>query len=183
MKLAVVFPGIGYHIDKPLLYYSRKIAKENGYEIVDVQYKGFESGIRGNKDKMRAAFETAITQAEEILKDVDFASYEKVLFIAKSVGTAVAGAYAIKHNLETKNIYFTPVDASFKYMDNEGVVFHGDNDPWIDHEIFNQQISNTSHPYHVINNANHSLETGKALVDINNLEFIMTKVEEYIKSL
>lgn len=24
MKLAVFFPGIGYHCDKPLLYYSRK---------------------------------------------------------------------------------------------------------------------------------------------------------------
>ena len=25
-KLAVVFPGVGYHADKPLLYYSRKLA-------------------------------------------------------------------------------------------------------------------------------------------------------------
>lgn len=26
MKLVVCFPGIGYHCDKPLLYYSRKLA-------------------------------------------------------------------------------------------------------------------------------------------------------------
>ena len=32
MKLAVFFPGIGYHCDKPLLYYSQKLAKECGYE-------------------------------------------------------------------------------------------------------------------------------------------------------
>ena len=32
MKAAVFFPGIGYHCDKPLLYYSRKLAKECGYE-------------------------------------------------------------------------------------------------------------------------------------------------------
>lgn len=25
MKLAIFFPGIGYHTDKPLLYYSRKL--------------------------------------------------------------------------------------------------------------------------------------------------------------
>ena len=32
MKLVVFFPGIGYHCDKPLLYYSRKLAQEYGYE-------------------------------------------------------------------------------------------------------------------------------------------------------
>ena len=32
MKAAVFFPGIGYHCDKPLLYYSRKLAQECGYE-------------------------------------------------------------------------------------------------------------------------------------------------------
>ena len=26
-KLAVIFPGIGYHTDKPLLYYGKKLAK------------------------------------------------------------------------------------------------------------------------------------------------------------
>ena len=30
-KLAVLFPGIGYHCDKPLLYYSAKLAGAAGY--------------------------------------------------------------------------------------------------------------------------------------------------------
>ena len=33
-KLAVLFPGIGYHCDKPLLYYSKKYLKVYGYEII-----------------------------------------------------------------------------------------------------------------------------------------------------
>lgn len=37
-KLAVFFPGIGYHSDKPLLYYSSKIAQELGYDIIQVAY-------------------------------------------------------------------------------------------------------------------------------------------------
>ena len=32
MKLVVCFPGIGYHCDKPLLYYSRKLAACAGYD-------------------------------------------------------------------------------------------------------------------------------------------------------
>ena len=34
--IAVFFPGIGYHCDKPLLYFSRGLAREAGYrEIVN----------------------------------------------------------------------------------------------------------------------------------------------------
>ena len=37
-KICVVFPGIGYHTDKPLLYYSKKYMIAHGYDIVDVTY-------------------------------------------------------------------------------------------------------------------------------------------------
>ena len=37
-KICVVFPGIGYHTDKPLLYYSKKYMMAHGYDIVDVTY-------------------------------------------------------------------------------------------------------------------------------------------------
>lgn len=40
-KLAVLFPGIGYHCDKPLLYYSKKCLSAYGYEIIEVNYKHF----------------------------------------------------------------------------------------------------------------------------------------------
>ena len=36
MKLAILFPGIGYHTDKPLLYYSKKILKNMDYEIKEI---------------------------------------------------------------------------------------------------------------------------------------------------
>ena len=49
MKAAVFFPGIGYHCDKPLLYYSRKLAQECGYEDRMARAPcdaGFEAGRR-----------------------------------------------------------------------------------------------------------------------------------------
>ena len=39
-KLAVFFPGIGYTVDKPLLYYSRKLAASAGYDIRLLPYTG-----------------------------------------------------------------------------------------------------------------------------------------------
>lgn len=50
MKLAVFFPGIGYHCDKPLLYYSRKLVQEYGYEkIVTLNYTYDGKNLRGKK--------------------------------------------------------------------------------------------------------------------------------------
>lgn len=52
MKAAVFFPGIGYHCDKPLLYYSRKLAQECGYEeTIALSYTYDGGNIRGNEEK------------------------------------------------------------------------------------------------------------------------------------
>lgn len=55
-KIAVLFPGIGYHTDKPLLYYSRKLAMERGYEIAEVKYGELPANVKGNAKKMLEAF-------------------------------------------------------------------------------------------------------------------------------
>ena len=62
-KAAVLFPGIGYHTDKPLLYYSKKIAAEHGYEIIEVPYGKFPKGVKGSREKMEKAFFSAAFMA------------------------------------------------------------------------------------------------------------------------
>lgn len=37
-KLAIIFPGLGYGPDRPLLYYAGKLAREAGYNLVTVSY-------------------------------------------------------------------------------------------------------------------------------------------------
>ena len=59
-KIAVLFPGIGYHTDKPLLYYSRKLAMERGYEIAEVKYGELPVNVKGNAKKMLEAFNKAL---------------------------------------------------------------------------------------------------------------------------
>ena len=66
-KIACLFPGIGYTCDKPLLYYSWKLLKGLGWEVVPVPYTGFPSGVKGNPEKMQQAAHMALEQAEEIL--------------------------------------------------------------------------------------------------------------------
>ena len=52
-KIACLFPGIGYTCDKPLLYYSWKLLKGLGWEILPVSYSGFPDKVKGNRKKER----------------------------------------------------------------------------------------------------------------------------------
>lgn len=183
MRLAIIFPGIGYHVDKPLLYYAKKLASSYGYEIVEVRYKNFGNDIKGNRKKMLEAFEDGVRQTEEILKDVDFSKYEQVLCISKSIGTAIASSYASSHHLETKNIFYTPVIESFEVIRQDGIVFHGTSDPWAKTEDVKRACERTGLPLVKIKDANHSLETGKVIRDIKNLKKVMKKTKEYIEQI
>lgn len=181
MKLAVIFPGIGYHTDKPLLYYSKKIASAYGYEIVEVPYKKFPKNVRGDKEKMIEAFQTALEQTEEILREIDFNRYEKLLFISKSIGTIVASVYADKHQLKTNHIFYTPVGEFFQVPGQSGIVFHGTGDPWVTTDTVRTGCEAYGLPLYVTKEANHSLETGRVARDIENLRIIMEQTENYIK--
>ena len=56
-KLAVIFPGIGYTADKPLLYYTSRLARKHGYQIQTVSYGTLPENIKGDSAKMRQAFD------------------------------------------------------------------------------------------------------------------------------
>ena len=88
MKLVVCFPGIGYHCDKPLLYYSRKLAACAGYDhTLLLQYTYHKDGLRGNPAALHEAFDTLYAQVEAQLSAVDWPQYDDVLFLSKSIGT------------------------------------------------------------------------------------------------
>ena len=199
MKLAVLFPGIGYTCDKPLLYYAGKLAQGLGYELKRVEYGNFPAGIKGDQEKMKAAFESALTQTEEILKAMDFAQYEDILFISKSVGTVVAACYRQKYHIACRSISFTPLEETFMFIEAHdivptdtmprecasagGIMFHGTKDPWVrDSSLIRKGCERIGQPLYITENGNHSLETGNVAVDIANLQKIMEQVEAYIKS-
>ena len=131
---------------------------------------------------MEKSFFSALEQAEQILRDVDFSGNEDILFISKSVGTAVAAAYAEKYGLNTRNIYYTPVAPSFQFMKQPGIVFTGTADPWVTFDAVEQGCREGGFPLYVTEGGNHSLETGDVRRDLENLQKIMGITEEYIRS-
>lgn len=181
MKAAVIFPGIGYHSDKPLLYYGKKFAGELGYRIIEVNYTGFPKDVKGNAEKMEQSFRIARAQAEETLGDVDFQAYENVLFISKSIGTVVAAAYDNDHNIHAGHIYFTPVPQTFSFArKNSGMVLHGLNDPWCENEIVEESCQRLCLPLKTFDGANHSLETGNCSRDLEIMAQVFDCLREEI---
>ncbi|MBO7565015.1 MAG: hypothetical protein J6T40_09270 [Clostridiales bacterium] len=44
-KLAVIIPGIGYGNDRPLLYYSARILKNSGFDLLKVEFHDMSTDI------------------------------------------------------------------------------------------------------------------------------------------
>ena len=181
-KIACLFPGIGYTCDKPLLYYSWKLLKGLGWEIIPVQYSGFPSGAKGNAEKMRQCALMALEQAEELLKEIDWSDYTDILLIGKSVGTVVCAAYAKRHGLKCRQILFTPVEATFQFAGRNAIAFHGTADPWADTRIIEDSCGKLGIPLYETENANHSLETGNVDADIREMRKVMKTVRKFVQN-
>ena len=182
-KIAIIFPGLGYHPDKPLLYYGKKLAAKAGYELIEVRYGGFAYGVKGNPEKMKAAFLSALSQAEEILSEKGLDSFKSadLLFISKSIGTAVAAAYQKKHNLPGRHIYYTPVEETFQFAQKaSGIAFHGTADSWASTGQIMQRCKEMNIPLFITEEADHSMETGNVIRDLKIMNEIMEECERYI---
>lgn len=179
-KLAVLFPGIGYHCDKPLLYYAAKLAKSQQYEVLSVPYSGFPEKVRGNADRMRECFEIASLEAEKILNPVDWSAYNHIIFIGKSIGTIVGSAYAREKGLAVHSILLTPLADTFRYVGGNAIAFHGTADPWAQTGTIVDACRERGIPLCLTEGANHSLETGEVKQDVDILRDVIQKIEAFI---
>lgn len=180
-KIAIIFQGIGYNADRPLLYYSKKIATEHGYEVKDVTFSSISKDCFKNKKLMLESFQIAVNEAESQLKGIDFRAYEDIIFISKSIGTVAASVIAAKQSVPARQVYFTPLKQTFSLaMEGNGLVFFGDKDPWIEIDDIRQLCNSKKLHFRVIENANHSLETGKVYDDVENINRIIMETEDYL---
>ena len=183
-RLAVFFPGIGYTVDKPLMHYCRRIASDAGYKVKLLPYSGFPEKVKGDQNRMEKSFQLALEQSVRMLSDTDLSVYDDVLFVGKSIGTIVAAKLASDSPVKDRirHVLYTPLKETFSFSIKEALVFTGSADPWvhgpgqIPHICIDKGI-----PCHVIEDANHSLETGNVEKDIMNMLFIMTLTERFVK--
>lgn len=155
-KLAVLFPGRNYSCDKPLLYYASKVFASRGYEIVRLNYNYI---LKGNKDDIGGLIDEAESHVEKVLNRISFSDLEDVVFVSKSMGTALAGAYAKEHKIEARHIYLTPVMEAMRYMDcGRCLVISGKEDRLLDARKLRIYCVEQDIPLKQFEDVGHSLE-------------------------
>ena len=183
-KIAVVFPGVGYTKDRPLLYYAGKAAVKYGYELKHISFVGLEWSKEKLTDQafLSQTLEKCLHMTEEAFKDLGDISGDDVVFISKSIGTVVATAYARKKSLNVKQISFSPLEMIGTYINEEGgILFCGDADPYADIVPIEKIAKDKRLEIHKIHGGNHSLETNDILTDIDNMKDIMKRVADAIR--
>lgn len=180
-KLAVIFPGIGYHTDKPLLYYSKKIARQNGFEIMEIKFTDLDKSALLNRKSVIELFAKASNQAQAQLEGIDFSAYEQIIFISKSIGTVAASVCAARLHIPAKQVYFTPLEQTFSLVEEgNGLVFFGTADQYADVSEIENLCREKRFSYRIFEGANHSLETGDLESDLRNMTGIIAETEDYL---
>ncbi len=180
-KIAVVFPGVGYTKDRPLLYYAGKVAVKCGFELKHISFTGLE----WSKDKLKdraflfQALDKCLHMTEEALDGLGDISEDEIVFISKSIGTVAATAYACKKSLRVKQICFSPLELISGFiMEESGILFCGDNDPYAEIAAIEKIANDKRLEIHKIAGGNHSLETGDICTDLDNMKNIMGRVAD-----
>lgn len=186
-NLMVIFPGLGYTCDRPLLYYARKLASNAGYDTCHtVEYGHIDkTGLIGNKEKMLEVYKKIKVDADKSLADIDFLQYENILFISKSIGTAVASSFAKELadkgvKVPIKHVLYTPLEQTFVFHPSNAIAFTGTNDPWCNTDEVISLAKKENIPIYVYEDANHSLETGDVSKDLDNLKNVMELTNKFI---
>ena len=183
-KKAIVFPGVGYTKDRPLLYYAGKLAVKNGYKLKAVDFSGLDWSKEKLKDKefLRKTLERCMAITEKALEDAGDISHDEVVFISKSIGTVVATAYAKTKQINAKQICFSPLEMIGDHVNEAGaVLFCGDADPYASYPVIESIAKEKKLRMHRIEGGNHSLETGNIFTDIDNMRMMMQCVAEELE--
>ena len=180
-KLAVIFPGIGYRTDKPLLYYAARLAVSHGYAVREVHYRGFPEEVnKRNATGRRELAELAMEQTRELWRGAHGESVEEILFISKSIGTTVACAYAEELGRHVRHVLFTPLEETVLTGVTDALAFHGASDKYARTEVIWEAMAAQGIPLHVYEGANHSLETNDTLKDIVILSEVMKRTDAFL---
>ena len=172
-KPIVIFPGIGYGLDSPLLYFADFLYETNGYERIHMNYQSIfsdrELSLDNKLEKVRAYI-------FEQVKDVDFALYDEVVFLSKSIGSMEAGILARRLGIEIIQIFITPIEDAISYCNHNSYVIIGTQDKA--YQIYKEFCDENNIKALYIDDANHSLEVAnKPYESIDVLKSVMKFIE------
>ena len=149
-KIVISFPGIR-RCEIPLLYFASKHYEDMGYEKVFINYPALgESNV-----------DALLENTEKALQTINFAEYESIVFVAKSIGTVVACKLKEKYQIPALLILFTPIDETLPYIHKKNdilLVAAGDKDRHLDSEQLSRLCEKENINYYIEPGVGHRME-------------------------
>ena len=183
--LVVVFPGKNYTCDMPLLYYAIDAALQLGCDVVSLKY--FFQCSKNEYNNSEADRSQVSSDCTNMLKSnvLNTGSYKHIVFVSKSIGTMFAGDTALALGNESIcHFFMTPLEDAIPYINKYPcAVVVGDSDDHFTKGSIAQIGGNPLSKLHVVNGANHSLETpGNSIKSIAILADVTKKWVEFLKT-
>lgn len=161
-KIVISFPGIrGCEI--PMLYFGAKHFEDMGYEKVFIN----------NPVTDDMTLDTVFKNACEVLENMNWDEYERVVFVAKSLGTVVACKIKERFQIPASLVLFTPLEDTLKYITKENdilLVAMGDKDKYLSSERLVNHCEQENIKYYIEAGVGHRMEVTNDLQ--RNLEII-----------
>ena len=182
-KLCVILPGIGYCLDRSYLDYSKQLAKEIGYDVLEVEY-GYQ--INRSEFNIEKEFSIMVSESLEVIDNAIDKEYEEVLVIGKSIGTSVQSFLnkdLSRRFKNIKNIYISPINKTLDEfnIESNSLVITGDEDPLL--SIANRMNIEKRDDVEsfIIEGANHALDIeGNIMKTIDGLKESLEIEREFI---
>ncbi|MGG5462120.1 alpha/beta hydrolase [Clostridium sp. B9] len=159
-KLCIVLPGIGYYLDRSYLDYSKQLAEELGYDVLEIEY-GYQ--INRSKFDVEKEFSIMVSETLEVIDNALNKEYDELLIIGKSIGTSVQ--HFVNKDLENRfkkvsNIYISPIDKTLNEfgLESNSLVVTGDEDPLLSIGNRNKIEERNDLESFIISGANHALD-------------------------
>ncbi|PLT28654.1 dienelactone hydrolase family protein [Peribacillus deserti] len=182
--LVVMFPGGGYTVNFPLLYYPTLAFLERSFDVLQVNYRTDFYSTLSDEEFDRALIHDVRKVLEHFLQKKN--TYKDFYFIGNSLGTiAMSAVLSNEPFIHAKAVWLTPLltqDYVFNAMlksISPGLCFIGDNDPFFNQERFNQLRENERIDLKFFEGATHRLEVDNTIETIEILKQVIQEIEQF----
>lgn len=156
--IVVCFPGTGYTCRERLFALCTAVYEARGYDVIRLDY----SHIPFREiESFEEAVGIALRASKRQLENVDFAGYEDVVWISKSLGTICATVAEKELVVLPRHLFLTPVEATLGQIKSGARVMAmvlGTTDRFLTGEKLAEFCAERGYRYCIINGVGHNLK-------------------------
>ncbi|MBE4909558.1 alpha/beta hydrolase [Bacillus luteolus] len=188
--LAIILPGIGYNVQRPLLHFTTNLFIQSKYDVLHINYNYLSSEVyKGLSDE-----EKVECIEQEVKKVIDTVliekQYKEYVLVTKSIGTIPISNELLTRNefIDAKAIWLTPLLHNtllferMKQCHHPSLYVIGDQDPCYMKDRFNELAIKNNINCVLIDGADHSLEDPEVLASIDNLKVVFEELQTFLAS-